>query len=99
MNTQITRKSAIAVIIVFAVTAIAAYLQYAYRIEILAAPNFRIVGQYYLIASAIVSFVLLKQMPGKGVDNFGGSVLAAILFGWLIWPFAAVAVYNARKTA
>lgn len=57
--------------------------------------------QLYFWAATVVTFVALIKLPTKlsAVDNIGGTLVASICFGWLIWPFAIWAERKSRKGA
>jgi hypothetical protein len=60
---------------------------------------------WYIWLSSLVTFGCLLCAPSKmkATDNVGGSLVAALLLGWLIWPGALAAalrgaIPQGRKT-
>jgi ABC-type transport system involved in cytochrome c biogenesis permease subunit len=54
---------------------------------------------FYMLITALVSFIAMMKIPTKmgAVENIGGSILAAICFGWIIWPFTILAARKAKR--
>jgi len=54
--------------------------------------------QSYYQISTVAALVLLLKLPSRmrGLDNFAGSVIAAVTTGWLLWPAFLVAVIKSR---
>ena len=56
---------------------------------------------WYIWLSSLVTFGCLLCAPSKmkATDNVGGSLVAALLLGWLIWPGAlAAALRGGRRS-
>ena len=53
---------------------------------------------YYWLASAIVSAIALMRVPSSAsrFDNAGGSIVAGLAFGWLVWPFCIAAAIKVQ---
>lgn len=53
---------------------------------------------YYWLASSLVAFMALLRVPSRTdhFDNVGGSAVAALVIGWLVWP---AIIFAALKSA